>query len=80
MGQARFLAQIYAALKLHRVKYLARVNPLLAALLPVSFLYAHNTGKVPFSSAGAAMLAVLAGTVMCTTFRTCAKPAMFTSR
>ena len=61
MGQSRLLAQIYAALKLHRVAYLARVNPLLAALLPVSFLYAHNIGEVPFSSAGAAMLTVLAG-------------------
>ena len=60
LGQAR----ISAAVRLHGVNYLARVNPLLAAGFPVAFLYAQNMAEVPFLTAAATMLAVLVGTAV----------------
>ena len=45
---------------MHRVKYLARVNPILAAIFPLIFLYAQNIDEVPFVTAAAVIAPVLA--------------------
>lgn len=47
--------------KAKRINYLARVNPLIAVIFPVVYLYAQNIDEVPFTTALAVMLAAVLG-------------------
>jgi len=52
--------------KFREAKYLSYMNPLMAAIFPVVYLYSANIDQIPLSAAGPVMLEVLLGAVIFT--------------
>lgn len=52
--------------RLRETKFLSRINPLVAGIFPIVFLYAENIDEVPFSVALPVIVAVLLGTAILT--------------
>ena len=61
LAKVRFFQPISEILKDNRINYLARLNPLLAGIFPVTFLYNQNIDEAPFMTALAVVLATVAG-------------------